>query len=209
MCLRNYILPPTRRILQTRSSGMNNRIAAKQILCSPVFPLRQNSGGVVEELNRISILFVLETASYINDIATTVSKLSRRALAKSRRRGESRGKVGLPFLRLENDHGDFTPPPLIRSIYPVYSRSHASPERAFTRECRLISHLSRRTYLVTKIAKFFFAAESRRKIVRALYDMFLFSILAKRKLHFFVSSIFEHALHVSILKKKKLFSVVL
>jgi len=42
--------------------------------------------------------------------------------------GESHGKVGLPFLRLENDHGDFTPsPPSIQSdLCDLSSREPAS-----------------------------------------------------------------------------------
>jgi len=57
-------------------------------------------------------------------------------------RGESRGKVGLPFLRLENDHhSDFTPPPLAILIRSISIREPWT----FT------AHLTSRRPLVTEI----------------------------------------------------------
>lgn len=86
--------------------------------------------------------------------------------------GESRGKVGLPFLRLENDHGDFTPPPsaiLIRSI-----STHATRELL-----PLISPLDDLSWLrsvtvagIYNLFPSFFLAKNRQEIARALWKAF-------------------------------------
>lgn len=81
--------------------------------------------------------------------------------------GESRGKIGLPFLRLENDHGDFTTaiataeiPTRKTQSDPIYSAATAT--RTASKLLPVHAHHLTWRPLVTEIAGIFFSARKSR-----------------------------------------------